>query len=111
VNAIPAIRGKPGRPLQGPKSLYAGRAYHSEVHSILLWSKGIDPHIAQRGEPHGRSLGTIHWVVEHTISWLHQFQRLRVRFERRADLHKIFLALGCAMICWNTLKTEFCQAL
>ena len=108
VNAVPAIRGKPGRPLQRPESLYADRAYHSEMHSILLWSKGIEPHIAQRGEPHGSGLGTVRWVVERTISWLHQFRRLRVRLERRADIHKAFLALGCAMICWNTLKTEFC---
>jgi transposase len=108
VNAIPAIRGKPGRPLRRPKSLYADRAYHSQMHSILLWSKEIEPHIAQRGVPHGSGLGTVRWVVERTISWLHQFRRLRVRFERRADIHKAFLALGCAMICWNTLKTEFC---
>jgi transposase len=108
VNAVPAIRGKPGRPIQRPKSLYADRAYHSEMHRILLWSKGIEPHIAPRGEPHGSGLGKVRWVVERTISWLHPFRRLRIRFERRADIHKAVLTLGCAMLCWNTLNTGFC---
>jgi transposase len=39
------------------------------------------------------------WVVERTTSWLHQFTRLRVRCERRADIHEAFLSLGCILIC------------
>lgn len=30
--------------------------------------------------------------------------RLRIRFERRADIHEAFLKLGCSMICWNILQ-------
>jgi transposase len=28
------------------------------------------------------------WVVERTISWFHQFRRLRVRYDRRDDIHQ-----------------------
>jgi transposase len=107
VNAVPAVGGKPGRRVSRPKSLYADRASHSEMHSILLWSKGIEPRIAQRGAPHGSGLGKVRWVVERTLSWLHQYRRLRVRYERRADLHQAFLTLGCALICWKALQAEF----
>ncbi|MEU6395282.1 transposase, partial [Streptomyces sp. NPDC046939] len=31
------------------------------------------------------------WVVERTFAWLHGFRRLRVRWERRADIHEAFL--------------------
>jgi hypothetical protein len=31
-------------------------------------------------------------VVERTISWLHQCRRLRIRYERRADIHGALLA-------------------
>jgi len=72
VHAIPAIGGKPGRPLRRPKSLYADRAYHSQMHSILLRNRGIEPRIARRGEPHGSGPGKVRWVVERTSSWLHQ---------------------------------------
>jgi transposase len=107
VQAIPPIGGKPGRPLCRPKRLYGDRAYDSELHRILLLWRGIEPCIAKRGEPHGSSLGKYRWVVERTISWLHQNRRLRVRYEKRADIHEAFMTLGCAMICSKTLHAGY----
>ena len=37
------------------------------------------------------------------VAWLPQWRRLRVRHERRADIHEAFLTLGCALICWRYL--------
>jgi transposase len=34
-------------------------------------------------------------VVERTFAWLNQFRRLRVRYDKRADIHEAFLSLGC----------------
>jgi transposase len=36
--------------------------------------------------------------VERTFAWLNQFRRLRVRYEKRADIHEAFLALACALL-------------
>jgi transposase len=47
-------------------------------------------------------------VVERTVSWLHQYRRLRVRYERRADIHQAFVTLGCIMICYKCLISSFC---
>ena len=33
-----------------------------------------------------------------------QFRRLRVRHDKRADIHEAFLSLGCALICWQSLR-------
>jgi transposase len=33
-------------------------------------------------------LGKTRWVVERTIAWLHQFRRLRVRYERLPSIHE-----------------------
>jgi transposase len=49
------------------------------------------------------ALGRWRWVVERTFAWLNQFRRLRVRYEKRADIHEAFLSLACALICWNFL--------
>jgi hypothetical protein len=38
---------------------------------------------------------------------LFKFRRLRVRYEKRADIHTAFLTIGCLLICWNRLK-GFC---
>ena len=53
---------------------------------------------------HGSGLGRWRWVVERTFAWLNQFRRLRVRYDKRADIHEAFLSLGCVMICWHTLR-------
>jgi transposase len=46
-----------------------------------------------------------------TFAWLNQFRRLRVRYEKRADLHEAFLSLGCALICWNALESRAREAM
>ncbi|ALV38355.1 hypothetical protein AS200_03890 [Streptomyces sp. CdTB01] len=38
------------------------------------------------------------WVVERTISWLHGLRRLRIRWERRDDIHEAFLGLAVCLI-------------
>jgi transposase len=51
-------------------------------------------------------LGIFRWVVERTLAWLHQNRRLRIRYERRDDIHEAFLSIGCALICWNYLANS-----
>jgi transposase len=48
--------------------------------------------------PHGSALGHSRWVVERTIAWLHHYRRLRVRYQRRGDIHQPFMAMGCSLI-------------
>jgi transposase len=43
-------------------------------------------------------LGTYRWVVERTFAWFHGFRRIRIRWERRADIHEGFLKLACCLI-------------
>ncbi len=104
VEAIPPLKGKRGRPKQRPKQLLGDRAYHSGPLSQALRRLHIVPVLAKRGEPHGSGLGVYRWVVERTLSWLHQFRRLRVRFERRADIHLAFLLMGSIVICSRFLS-------
>ena len=108
VDAIPPIAGKAGRPIRRPMEILADRAYDSDPHREQLVQRGIEPTIAERNTEHGSGLGIYRWVVERTISWLHQFRRLRIRYERRADIHLAFLKLGCIAICHRCLWSSFC---
>jgi transposase len=101
IDAIPPIAGKPGAPLRKPEEVMGDRAYHSEEHRMSLSCRGIGTEIARRGEAHGSGLGIFRYVVEQTIALLHQFRRLRTRFDKRADIHESFMSLGCSMICWR----------
>jgi hypothetical protein len=47
-------------------------------------------------------------VAERSLAWLHQYRRLRIRYDRRADIHEAFLALGCSLICYRQLQSPFC---
>ncbi len=108
VHAIPPISGQRGRPRRRPDRVQGDRAYHSNPHRDALVQLGIEPVLARRGVAHGSGLGIYRWVVERTLSWLHQFRRLRVRYERRADIHEAFMTLCCVIICWRTLRNSFC---
>jgi transposase len=103
VDAVPRVRGKVGRPRQRPDDLYADRAYDSKAKRRQMRRRGIRPHIARRKTAHGSGLGRVRWVVERTLAWLHQFRRLRTRFDRKARIHQAFLTLGIALIGWNFL--------
>ncbi len=103
---MPKIRGTRGRPRQRPRRLYADRGYDYDVHRRSLRTLGITPRIARRGTPHGSGLGKVRWVVERTFSWLHQYKRLRIRWERRADIHLGLMQLACVLICYRKLATS-----
>ncbi len=68
----------------------------------------ITPRIARRGIDPSERLGRHRWVVERTFAWLNGFRRLRVRYERRADMHHAFLLLACSLICAKRLHNGFC---
>src|SRR6267154_2067745 len=101
VDAIPPLRGCPGRPVRKPDLIQGDRAYDSQPHRDGLRRRGIDSQLAKRRTPHGSGLGRTRWVVERTLAWLHRFRRLNLRYERRPCVHEAFPTLACALVCWN----------
>lgn len=101
VEAIPPIKGKVGAPLHVPEQVMGDRGYDSDPHRMELSCRGIGSAIAHRNTPHGSGLGVFRYVVEQTIALLHQFRRLRTRFDKRADIHEAFMSLACSVICWR----------
>lgn len=91
LDKIPPIRGRAGRPRRKPRMLVADRGYDHDTYRRLLRARGIRPMIARRGAAHRPRLGR-RWRVERTIAWLHQYRRLRIRWERRVDIRLAFLA-------------------
>jgi transposase len=106
LDAIPPVRGKRGRPRRRPKRVLGDRAYQSRESRHQLRRRGIRAAIARQRVEHGSGLGKERWVVERTISWLHQYRRLRVRYERRADIHEAFLQLAGCLVCFKLLNLQ-----
>ena len=107
VDAIPRLRGEWGRPRHGADCVLGDRGYDAESIWQGLRVRHIVPFLAKRNTDHGSGLGRWRWVLERTFAWLNQFRRLRVRYERRADILEAFLCLGCALICWRFLRVDW----
>jgi transposase len=100
VDAIPPLQGARGRPRRRPDSVVGDRGYDAEAIRSALRTRGSLPLLAMRRTKHGSGLGTWRWVVERTFAWLNQFRRLRVRYDKRADIDEAFLSL----VCWQSLR-------
>src|SRR5262245_24457810 len=106
LDAIPAVAGVVGRPRRRAECLIADRGYDHDKYRRLLRARRIKPVIARRQTEHGSGLGRYRWVVERTFAWLHNLKRLLVRYERRADIHRALLALGCCLVCFRRLRSS-----
>lgn len=110
VKSIPAVKGLAGRARKRPGKPHADRAYASRAQRVWLRRRGIAARIAHYGMESRERLGRWRWVVERTSGWIRRFRRLRIRHERRADIHQAFLSLACPLIFWRYVE-RFCQAL
>jgi IS5 family transposase len=99
IDAVSPIRRPRCRPRKRPEKLHADKAYDSDRCREALRKRGIVPRIARRGLHSSERLGRHRWVAERTLAWLNRYRRLKVRYERLADVHQGFLSLGCALVC------------
>ena len=92
-------------PSAWPPELLADRNYDSDPHRVLLRWLGIEPCIGRRVEPDSDRRRE-RYVVEQTIAAVHQNRRLKIRYEKRAELHQAFLTIACIKVCWYRLDPD-----
>lgn len=108
LDAIPPVgSGKRGRPRRRPQKLHADKAYDSRRCRAECRRRGIKARIARKGVQSSQRLGRHRWIVERTHAWMARLRRLATRYERRDDIHKGFVLLGCALVCINQIR-RFC---
>ena len=108
LEAIPAVRGARGRPRQRPRRLVADRGYDHDKYRRLLRARGIAHSIARRNTSHGSGIGRQRWVIERTISHLHNKRRLLVCTDRTKTSHDAILSLAACLLCYARLRSSFC---
>jgi transposase len=89
-----------------PVCVLGDRGYDAAAIRRGLRARHIVPLRDKRRTTHGSGLGRWRWGVERTFAWLNQFRRLRVRYDKRVDIHEAFLSLGCVWICWKSLRKD-----
>lgn len=104
LDRVKPLRGRPGRPRHRLTTLIADKGYdYPRVYDDLR-RRGITAYIPRRGTRDKVTAGR--WIVEQALALLHQFRRLAIRWERRSDIHRGFLSLGAALICWRRLSNR-----
>ena len=96
----------PGRPRSKPARVIADKAYDSDPLRERLAERDIElvaPHRRNRVRPKtqdGRALRRYRrrWKVERTFSWLQNFRRLVVRYERHSRIFLAFVHVACMLI-------------
>ena len=105
LDDVPHIRnGRVGRARRRPYKVHADKGYDFKRCRQAIRRRNGVPRIARRGVESSERLGRHRWVVERTLSWLNRFRRLKVRYERRDDIHMAFLRLGCVLVTFNQLR-------
>ncbi|WP_092006656.1 IS5 family transposase, partial [Paraburkholderia lycopersici] len=99
LDAIPAIPGLNGQPRKRPGKLHTDKGYDFARCRRYLRQRGITARIGSRGVESKERLGRYRWVVERTHAQFAGFGKLRIRFERRLDIHVALLSLAAAVIC------------
>ncbi len=107
-NKLPEVAGKVGRPRRKPDALQGDLAYDSEMHRQSLERIEVEAVLPEKGVDDQEGLGETHWPVERTLSCVHRNRRLRVRYERRPEIHQAFLTLACIKICASVLLGALC---
>jgi transposase len=109
LEAVKVPRKGRGRPKKRPLRLIADKAYDSDPLRKRLSELKIDlivPHRKNRTKTKkqdGRKLRRYRkrWKVERTFSWISNFRRLVVRYERLIEVYRGFFHLACLMIVLN----------
>lgn len=107
MDTIEPIKRPRGRPRTRPNKLHADNAYDFPRCREAFRKRSITPRIARRGIESSVKLGRYGRVVERTLSWTNRNRRLKVRYERRDDIHQAFLGLGYALICWRYVQRSY----
>lgn len=100
---VPVRTGRRGRPRFRPGKLHADKGYDYRRCRDACVRRGIKHRIARKGIESKHRLGQHRWTVERTFAWLARYRRLTIRYERLVAMHRAFLHLACALVCWNYL--------
>ena len=105
LDAIPPLRTRRrGHARRRPHKLHADKGYDARHCRDACRRRHVLHRIARRGVDSSERLGRHRWVVERTLAWLARYRRLTIRYERLVAVHRAFLHLGCALICFNYIK-------
>jgi transposase len=106
VKSLPAVKQPRGRPRRKPRQLLGDRGYGFPWIIAAIVLMGIVSLLCPRGSPHGSGLGKRRYVIERTLSWLGNFRRLKLCYERTGEHFQAFHELAACVLCAAKLADD-----
>lgn len=101
IDTLPAVRMPQGRPRRKPGELVGDRAYGVADIIAGVLERRIGSLLAPRTSGHGSGLGKVRYVIERTLSWVGNFRRIKLCYERTGEHWQAFNELAACIICAN----------
>ena len=102
LDAIVIRRPKPTK--HKPQHLCVDKGYRGQAAEQQMRARGYTPHIPSQTPSKGghKTKGRARrWVVERTHSWMNNYRKLRVRYEKKVANFEALAQLATALICWR----------
>lgn len=102
LDAIPPCAGARGRPRHRPKAFQGDGAYGIKAIVAEVVRRCVRSLLAPYGTArteHGSGLGKTRYVVERSLSWMGNFRRLKLCYERFGEHFQAFHELAACLIC------------
>ena len=102
LDAIVVERPRPT--VRRPQNLCVDKGYTGRQADREMRDRGYIPHVPMKGSPkerHRTKGKARRWVVERTHSWMNNYRKLRVRYEKKVGNFEALLHLATALICWR----------
>jgi transposase len=106
LDAIPPCAGQKGRPRRRPQAFQGDGAYGIKEVIAAVVQRRVRSLLAPYGKArkeHGSGLGKTRYVVERSLSWMSNFRRLKLCYERFGEHFQAFHELAACLICANQI--------
>lgn len=106
LDSIPPCGGRKGRPRSRPRTFQGDGAYGIRAIIAEVLRRRVRSLLAPYGKArttHGSGLGKTRYVVERSLSWMSNFRRLKLCYERFGEHFQSFHELAASLICANRI--------
>ena len=104
LDCIPPITMPSGQSRYKPSSALGDRAYGTKQVIGEVAERDIDSLLAPRSSAHGSGLGAVRYVIEQTMSWMGNYRRIKLCYERKPEHFQAFNELAACLILLNRVR-------